>query len=832
MKRHSVCLVSVWAVFLFFGLTHGLFAQDAQECNNRAKLAIRSGNHAEAKELLLRAMKLEPTWAEPYYNAAQLLRLLNKRDDMRRALKKAYDLEPSNSQYQDAFAKMLQEDLAAARQGGNAAEVKKLREEILRVNPRELKIGLEMVQELIKGGNIDGALKLALDLLDKNKKEIPEYRSPEIGELYFLLGKNEFERNQVLKAREYADRATRYPMEKPERAKELLANVKRLQKEGAEGHLKLGKSYIAKGQKEEGMAEFTKGLELDPDNEPIKQEIETVRNQSEARAVFAMALQQVSAQKWLEARDLLEQVLEIDPTHSEARKHLEQAAAVENELMKKLGRAERLPRTSQERADLTEGLIKMGQQFSRGKNFKEARVAFDRALGIIALDAKLEKFRPDIDREIAEMDAVDHLRQTWDKGVEARNSGDYEECIKLLEQLPTDYNVQLYSFLAESYWRTGNNEKAKTLANLQLSKQAENNRAKFILGNIYFEEGDKASAYKILKEVYDDDPEYPGLQDVYLKTTTTHWLPLVLPIGIILLLLWIAWLVYKNLPEYNKNNAIKRARQFLNKGFYKECIDELNAVKRLPILTPYDGAVISRLMGQAFLKTAAYLGRRMLSPESLPELLNLYKSEGNNVALVSLLGQHYASHKNLTAEGIGILEKWNELEPNNPEVLKPLGRFYLQKNRTDETAMRTFKAMMDSGQPEPDFLLGVAKMHIRLKQYQEALQLCERVLSLDVNNELVHSVLRDAYQKMDNLPELIEIYRSFLTENPYNVAFQNGLKEAQKALDRAGGARTPGGGAPAPTGEDLGEDAILCPHCQSPNTKADYYCQSCGKSIA
>ncbi|HNW36781.1 MAG TPA: hypothetical protein PKM25_17715, partial [Candidatus Ozemobacteraceae bacterium] len=275
------------------------------------------------------------------------------------------------------------------------------------------------------------------------------------------------------------------------------------------------------------------------------------------------------------------------------------------------------------------------------------------------------------------------------------------------------------------------------------------------------------------------------------------------------------------------------AQAFLKTGAYDRAIGEC---KHLISINPQD-AEAHQWLG------FAYLGRRMLTPESLPELLNLYKTENRNIALVSLLGQHYTGQKTLSNDGIEILEKWLELEPNNPEVLKPLGKFYLQKGRTDENAMRVFQRMMEFVKLEPEFLLGVAKLHLRQQQNEDCLRLCEQVIQMDVNNEMVHAVLRDCYQKMEKLPELIDIYRAFLAENPYNVAFQKGLTEAMKmatragipvvtgpaeqsALDDPGAQSLPGAQPPADTGE-----GISCPHCGAANSKADYYCQQCGKSI-
>ncbi|HOT27922.1 MAG TPA: tetratricopeptide repeat protein [Candidatus Ozemobacteraceae bacterium] len=871
MNRHRfLFLVSLLAAFVVLA-AFPLAAQDAKELNRLGVTALRSGNYAEAKDYFLKATKLNPTWAEPFYNAALLQKAVNKRDEMKPLLKKALHLEPSNQTYREEYTKFLKEDMRAAKSAGMTEKAAALREEIVTVDPSELGLGADIVDEQVAAGQAEKAKQFALRLLESNKAELPEYRSEGIGRLYYALAKMERTAGNMAKARDYAEKSTRYPLPNPDQGKELLADIKKNQQETVEGYIKLGRSYAEKGEVAKAIGEFENALAIDATNETAQSEIESLKSRAESRDLMADALRLSSQEKWLEARDLLERVVAAQPKHAEARKLLAKATAFETELMKKLGRTDRLPRSTEERASLTENYIMMGTRFFDAGNNQDAKQAFERALAIIALDSKLEKFRPSVNAGMAKIGTIDTRSQTWEKAKEHYKSGEYEECITCLESLPADYEVDLPSFLAYCYWKTGDTEKAKKFASLQLVKQPDNNRAKFVLGNLFIAAGDNAAAYKILKEVKDSDPEYPGIDDVFYKAGAFKWGVLVLPAVAIVILCWIGWIIFHNMPEHNKNAAIKRARAHLNKGLYKECLDELTGVRRLPNLDAYDGMVISRIAAQAYLKTGAYdraigeckhlisintqdaeahqwlgfayLGRRMLTPESLPELLNLYKTEQRNIALISLLGQHYTAQKTISADGIEILEKWLELEPTNPEVLKPLGRYYLQKGRADDKSMLVFQRMMEFTKPEPEFLLGVAKLHLRQKQYEESLRLCEQVIRMDVNNEMVHGVLRDCYAKMEKLNELLEIYRAYLSENPYNVAFQKGLTEAMNLAQRTGVKIGPAPAVAVPpdavsqAGSSAAQtaaapaDGIVCPHCGAANSKADYYCQQCGKSI-
>ncbi len=860
MNRSTILLFSI-----LFALT-GLFfspicfaSTDAKELNRQAEVAIKTGRHQEAIQLLKQAMKVDPKWGEPYYNAAMLLKLKNKRPDMMRALAKAHKLEPKNQKFSDAYSKVLKEDLFAAQKSGNSAEVNRLQHLIFQVNPSELEIGVEILNGLLKKGQTDKALQEAERILEANGHMRTKYNSEPMGRLFFIMANIEFEKGNILKARSNAENANKYSFANPEEPKDLLQKIKAKQSSLVDSLIKKAQAEKASGNSENAISLFKQAQEVDPRNDYLEKEINELSSSRSAKSAFAEVQPLIEKGSWLEARDMLEYIVSADPSNKKAAELLEKATTIEQALMKKLGRAEKLPRYSQERASMVEAYLRKGKEFKAVNNLKEAMIAFNRGKAIIELDSELKKYSSAFNKEVGEISAVNNEKDIWQKAVDARNTYEYEECLKLLKQLPRDYDKQLTSYLAEAYYKTGDLDNAKTQAIYQLSIQPENNRAKFVIGCINLDRGDRQTAYKYFSEISESDPDYPELSDKLIQSGVSKWKK-VFPIVIIVLLLWIAWALYKHLPEYNKNSAIRKARSFLKKEMLEECINELNAVRRLPILTPYDGALISRILAQAYLKKGnydraigeckhlisinpkdedghiwlgyAYLGKRMLSPESLPELLNLYQKDPKNIALVSLLGSHYTKQKNLSQDGVNILEQWLNLDPHNPEVLKPLGKFYLKKGLSDERSMKVFQKMMDMGSAESEFKLGVAKIHLKLRRFDECLKLCEEVINEDVNNELVHAVLRDTYNKQNRLADLLEIYRNFLQNNPYNVAFQNGLLEAQKLYDATAGKQESAPQEIQNAPVEVSPEDIICPHCSKPNNKDEYYCQHCGENLA
>lgn len=857
MNRFKTLYVICLAIVFSACLQGFLYAQSeaARDLNRKGLIAIDSGHHQEAIQLLKQAMQMEPTWGEPYFNAAKLLRLRNKREEMVKMMKKAITLDPANKTYSETYAKVLKEELANAVKTKNDSEINRLRDEIVQVNPGDLEVGLEMVKKHLSADQTDKALTLAETLLEKNNELRTRYDSEEMGQLFFILAKIELQRNNLTTARSHGDNASKYSLAEPDSIKTLLTEIKEKQSQAVSVLLNQARDEKEAGNSEAAISTLRRAEEILPNNEAVQAALEQLTQSRDAKTAMVDARELVKKQSWLEARDLLEYVVSVDPGNSEAQKLLKQAADKEDTLLKILGRPDRLPRSSDERAGLVEGFLRRGKQFIEAGNQKDAAVSFNRGMAIIELDTGLQRFKQVFESEISKIQESDSQSETWARAIEARNAYEYEESLKLLTKLPKNYDVQLPSYLAEAYWKTGNEDQALIEARYQLANQPDNNRAKFVIGSIFLDREDKDMAYKYFKEIYDSDPDYPEVNDKLLAASTSKW-KTIFPIIVLILILWVAYALYKYLPEYNKNAAIRRAQSFLKKEMHEECIEELTRIRRLPNLTQFDGALISRILAQAYLKRGiydraigeckhlisinpkdedahtwlgyAYLGRRMISPESLPELLNLYNKDPRNIALVSLLGSHYTQQKNLSDEGVKILEQWLNLDPNNPEVLKPLGRFYLKKIRSDDKAMKVFQKMMELGSPEAEFLLGVARIHLKLRQFDSCLQLCEQVINSDINNELVHSVLLEAYHKQNRLPDLLEIYGNFLKNNPYNVAFQNGLKEAQK-IAASEAARRPA--TVAQQQEQPSPDQIPCPHCEQMNSSKDYCCQHCGKNL-
>ncbi len=733
-----------------------------------------------------------------------------------------------------------------------------MRQEILRVHAKDLDIGLEILNELFKAGKLDQAADMAEGLLEKNADQRTSYHSEKMGELFYILGKISLQRNNLTEARNFADNASKYSMAVTDSAKNLIAEIREKQEAAVSLLLTQAKEQVNSGNAEGAITTLKRAEEIIPNNELVMQELAKLTSSRDAKTAMIESRRLVKDGSWLEARDMLEYVVSVDPGSSEAQNLLNQAVAKEDTLMKALGRAGRLPRYSEDRAGMVEGYLRRGKQFLEAGNQKDAMISLNRGMAILELDSGLKRFIPKFEVEMNKIQADDDKKELWRKGVEARNAYEYEDTLKYLSKLPRNYDVQLPSLLAEAHWKTGDEEKALELARYQLTVQSENNRAKFILGSIFLERGEKDQAFRYFKEVYDADPDFPELKDKLLQASAAKWKSF-FPIVILLLMAWIAYALYKYLPEYNKNSSIRKAQSFLKKEMLEECINELVKIKRLPNLTQFDGAMISRILAQAYLKRGiydraigeckhlisispkdeeahtwlgyAYLGRRILSPESLPELLNLYQKDPRNIALVSLLGSHYTQSKNLSDDGIQILEQWLNLDPNNPEVLKPLGRYYLRKNRSDDNAMKVFQKMMEFGSPEAEFLLGVAKIHLKLRQFDSCLHLCEQVINSDVNNELVHSVLRETYHKQNKLDELLEIYGNFLQNNPYNVAFQNGLRDAQKLAGQEDARRSQNSQQQPTPPAQTASDQVICPSCQHVNSSQDYCCQSCGHNL-
>ena len=877
-------------------LCSSVYAQssEAKELNRKGVVALESGRFEEAVQLLKKAMALEPKWGEPCYNASRLLRMRGKREEMIKMLRKANGVEPDNLTYSEEYVRVLTEDYEKTL---NPSEQEKLRKEILRVEPKNIKMGFEEAKALFKADKKDEAYEQAELTLSKNSDKRSRYEIKEMGELYYIGAQIAYERGDLDKAKNYADSAFRYEFDNTSEAKELLRKVK----EDIDGKVKdlIRQADAAQksGDFDKAKSLLTKAEEYQPDSEEIAKRFEEFENEAEITKYLDIANKAIRDGYWLDAREVLVEVLEKYPNSDRAKKKQKELEPKVKDLLNKIDDLVDVPLKKSDRERVLLGYIKRGEDYyttevkEPEKKFTNAMSSYNKAKALIDADKALQKYSDEVEKGIKQIKVDRENADNWQKAVSARNSGDYEDVIKFIKKIPEDQDIQLFSYLAEAYYNTGNTEEAEKYAKRQLGIQPENNRAKFVLGNIKLDAGEVGVAHDYFRSIYESDPDYPEIGDKLAKSGVKY-LDKIIIFSVFILLGWIAYGMHKKMPIYNKDAKIRSARGAFKRESYDDAIKELIDVRHSPYLTPADNLEVTRLFVQCYLKKGAYdraigeckhlitlapkseeahtwlgyayLGQRSLSPDALTELLNLYKKDSRNIALVSLLGSYYAQQKNLTDEGVGILEQWLNLDHDNVEVLKPLGNYYLKKNRSDDKAMKVFQRMMEIGSPDPAFLLGVANVYMKMKQYDNCLQLCEQVINDDINNEYVHSILLDVYKKQNRLQELLDIYANFLQSNPYNVAFQNGLRAAQAAYekvqkwnaaqaaneaaavmqkmmasqnmiednssDNTESAETADTEETSETPE-LAEGEFACPACGKGNPQGAYTCQHCGANL-
>ena len=876
-------------------------SSEAKELNRKGVVALESGRFEEAVMLLKKAMQMEPKWGEPCFNAARLLRLKGKREEMTKMLRKANGVEPDNQTYSDEYIRVLTEDYQRI---ANPSEKVEIRNEILRVQPHNLKMGLEAVKELVKTDKKDEAYEKGEYILSKNTDKRSKYEIKEMGELFYIVAQIEFERGDLDKAKTNADFAYRFEFDKNTEAKELLHKIKETIGGNVQELIKQADSAQKSGDYDRARNLLKKAEELGPENEEIKTKIIELEDEAEITKQLNLANKALKEGYWLDSREVLVKLLEKYPNSDRANNKLKELEPKLKDLVKKIDLGD-VPLKKEDRERVLLGYIGRGKDFytkelSKGDNkYTSTLSSFNKALAMAEADKALNKYIPEIEKSLKQVKDNQDNAANWQSAVSARNSGDYEDVIKLIKKIPEDQDIQLYSYLAEAYYHTGNMEEAEKYAKQQLVKQPENNRAKFVLGNIKLEAGDNSAAYRYFKEIRDSDPDYPEINDKLARSGVV-FLDKIIIFAVFILLGWVAWVMHKRMPIYNKDAKIRSARSAFKREAFDDAIKELMEVRHSEYLTPADHLEITKLFAQCYLKKGtydraigeckhlitlapkseeahtwlgyAYLGQRNLSPEALSELLNIYKKDSRNIALVSLLGSYYAQQKNLNEEGVGVLEQWLNLDHDNVEVLKPLGNYYLKKNRSDDKAMKVFQKMMEIGSPDPAFLLGVANVYLKMKQYDKCLQICEQVINNDINNEYVHSILLDVYKKQNRLQELLDIYANFLQNNPYNVAFQNGLRAAQAAYEKvqrwnaaqaaneaaavmekmfpsqnanmepensevaedAGSADYTESTETTDSGEEMpqvAEGEIACPACGKGNPQNAYNCQYCGANL-
>ena len=270
-----------------------------------------------------------------------------------------------------------------------------------------------------------------------------KYNSEEMGKLFYILAKFELKSKNYLQAKNYADNATKFSFADPDKPDRLVKQIKAKIKKEIDNIVDKADIEKENGNSKAAIVLLNSALKFSPENEFVQNKINELRSAGDAKAAFVDAKKFIEEKSWLEARDMLEYVVAQDPSHQEAKELLKKAEAIEEKLLKTLGRPTKLPRDIYERESIAKSYLTKGKQFATANNLTDARIAFEKGIAITSLDRNLKTTKVKLLKELKKIQDVNSKQELWEKGVEARNTGDYEECIKFLSKLPTNYDVQL-----------------------------------------------------------------------------------------------------------------------------------------------------------------------------------------------------------------------------------------------------------------------------------------------------------------------------------------------------------------------------------------------------
>ena len=295
------------AIFADISLCSPAFAQskEARDLNRKGADALESGRYADSIQFLKQAMALEPTWGEPCYNAARLLKAMGKREDMVKMLRKANGVEPNNPKYIDEYVKVLTEDYHNAELASNNSEIERIQNEIFRVNPGNLTFGIKAVQNKIKLDEKDEAATLAENILSKNATNRSNYKLAGMGELYLVIAQVAYDKGDLEKAKSNADYAARYEFGQRDEAYALLKKVKNDIDEKVKKLIEQATTAQKSGNHSKAMSLLQEAEKYQPDNETVKNTMVEFVDEVDINKLIEVARKANADGRWLDARETL-----------------------------------------------------------------------------------------------------------------------------------------------------------------------------------------------------------------------------------------------------------------------------------------------------------------------------------------------------------------------------------------------------------------------------------------------------------------------------------------------------------------------------------------------
>jgi len=889
IKRQFVFALLFLPIVAFFFLGSPLWADAYGEYVKKGRDYAGLFQFDKAKECFDKAITLDQTKPDAYFNLGLALRKLNQNDAALSAFESALNLDPDDLDCKKAVASLYIQNAKDQKQAGNREKMLLFLHKACVAYPQSTNIWSMLLEQWAtdrKWKEITGCG----DLIKKANKEALEAGDDQkLQSALITLAKAHKELNETIRAKEYLNAAGMIHHANDELTR-LKSQIAQSSSQMSGSLLTEAQGLINKGNVKEAFEKLKQAQAANSGSSEVADLLEQTQKQlqildftkaadeAEAKENYEEALEKINAAIGFAEDDqsLRDRAASLSVKLEKQAEKLSQEKAVQ--LQKRQAQLDRKMKIAV--------FLKAAEKNEKKKSFDIALLNYQEALKLDKGNAEIQAAMDRVKK--ADEEAKLQRAQFSEKFEQAKtlySEEKYDEAYAILKELaddPGNPKEKVLPLLIESCLKLGKLDDAGLLTGKLAAIKADSDEINYFTGYIAYQKGNYAAAKEPLQKL---NTKNPGFRSDVSSMLWWIWFSKY-QYGIYVVLVIVSLYLFKAFvkvlarlnkarinaridraisagsyekvipliesvlsdPGYSENRrqlTLALAEGYLRKGMYEQAHDRANEV----FLKDTRNATAQRIIGECCFQ----LGER--SSDSIEKIMNLFKMDESRKDVLSFLVTHFRAQQADHKIAIEAFQKQILLCPDDKETIFYIADLFLKRRNFAQGNGKVFDKAAKLDPEKPDYVAGQIQCLIVNGKRDEAARIMEKAKERWPNSDLFYSetpsrsTTPEASPRQTHEPsprQTPEPPPRFIADTPPRPGSETPregrtLKKSFASLEPAANNPTePQFGLPSlpplpplPTSSPTSpiEGGISCKHCGASNHPREYYCTTCGKPL-
>ena len=856
--------IAFLSVFLLISTAQSLNAQNdpSQVYVKKARDHLNLFHYDKAKILLKKAMKLNPNNWEAFYLVGKTLVKQKRHYDAEKYLKKALDLNPKEIDCQKALGAVYIMMAKQAKSDGNKIKMLEHLHKACEAYPSSTKIWATLLDNWRNTGEWKKIRNSGKIILDNNQKTLSQGDDKSLQKALLIVARSFYRAGNFPQADYFIKKASmiRQPNEelyllKRELKNKASANIDKLVKE-ARGHLE-SREYA------KAVAILTQAQKTSATPRgDIDELLEKAKKEKNVANFLMLTNKAIKNESYENALDILGEA-ELQYPNDErilklAQEVEEKVQKIKKELAKKTANLIKAKKAIAVKKTNFKNHFTDGQKKEDKKLYDLAILSYKKALTYTDdKEALLEKIKALEEKSQTEKQRKQEFSIALAKAENLVSANSLEEAYIAYQELQENFPGREKEFitgLAELCLNLKKLEEAEDALTVFESDSNKEALYNYIKARINYERGNYAQADELFVRVNEINKDFrPDITNKRLFIFV-YKIRYGLLICAVMLAIPLLNFIKKVIKNHRKKGILNKITKIKETGKYAE---------NLSFLADRFTKEDVPNMKQVTIMYADALLRSNEPEKSLELVNNLLKRDSRNANAKRIAGEACLVLGETSSFALEHIQNLYKLDQSRKDIVEYLAQTYMNQKADHKIAQEFILKYLSFNPTSSDTIIFLADLYIKRSLYSaQSVKILEKAIKIAPDIPEYYSALINNYQELgqsqnaDNLKQ--EAQEKFPTDPNFGstpsftgVAPSNSAYPDYDSIGNDNPGNTPGG---FPDYANIGNngiqetpntpppppsvptppaaDQLACPHCGSPNSLQEYYCNSCGKPLA